>query len=121
MRRRSHPRSPAATSSLIFGVHPVTELLRAAPASIERVWVVDGGESARVRAEATRAGVGVETTDRATLDRMTGGGRHQNVVARARPFAYADLEDVLGRGAPLLVALDGVTDPQNLGAIVRSA
>jgi len=121
MRRRPSRSTPANSASLIFGVHSVTELLRAAPGSIERVWIADGAEAARIRGEAAGAGVEVETTDRATLDRMTSGGRHQNVVARARPFAYAELDEVLARGSPMLVALDGVTDPQNLGAIARSA
>ncbi len=123
MRRR--PRSRSAPSpappSLVFGVHPVIELLRAAPMSIERLWVTADDDGARVRAEASRAGVAVEPADRAALDRMTAGGHHQGVAARTRPFAYAEFEDVLAAGPPLLVALDGVTDPQNLGAIVRSA
>lgn len=105
----------------MFGVHPVIELLRAAPTSIERLWIVADGDDARVRAEAARAGVAVETIDRVSLDRLTSGGHHQGVAVRTRPFAYAELEDVLAAGPPLLVALDGVTDPQNLGAIVRSA
>jgi 23S rRNA (guanosine2251-2'-O)-methyltransferase len=123
MRRRSRPRSApsAAPPPLVFGAHPVIELLRAAPASIERLWVAEEGDGARVRAEASRAGVAVESADRATLDRLTAGGHHQGVAARTRPFAYAELEEVLDGGAALLVALDGITDPQNLGAIVRSA
>jgi 23S rRNA (guanosine2251-2'-O)-methyltransferase len=55
------------------------------------------------------------------LDRLSGGGHHQGIAARTRPFAYAELDDILDAGAGLLVALDGITDPQNLGAIVRSA
>src|SRR5438477_9473744 len=117
MRHRPPRSAPPTPPSLIFGVHPVIELLRAAPDSIERVWVAEGGDAARIRGEAARGGVAVETTDRATLDRMTAGGRHQNVAARARPFAYAELDDVLERDVPLMIALDGVTDPQNLGAI----
>src|SRR6266404_4697899 len=107
--RRPSRSAPAASPSLVFGVHPVTELLRAAPTSIERVWVADGSEAARIRDEAARVGVTVETTDRATLDRMTGGGRHQNVAARARPFSYADLDDVLARGTRRLRRQSGST------------
>jgi 23S rRNA (guanosine2251-2'-O)-methyltransferase len=62
----------------------------------------------------------------AELDRLTGGALHQGVALRVRPYAYAHPDDLLARAAdagqlPLIVALDGVTDPRNLGAIVRSA
>jgi 23S rRNA (guanosine2251-2'-O)-methyltransferase len=52
---------------------------------------------------------------------LTAGGHHQGVAVRTRPFGYVTLADLLGRRSPLLVALDGVTDPQNLGSIIRSA
>lgn len=121
MRRPPRPRAKdAAAAPLVFGVNPVIELLRASPASIERLWLVPETAS-RVRDEAGRAGIAVETAERAELDRLTGGGHHQGVAARTRPFAYADLETLLDAGSPLLVALDGITDPQNLGAIVRTA
>jgi 23S rRNA (guanosine2251-2'-O)-methyltransferase len=62
---------------------------------------------------------------RAELDRMTGGVLHQGVALQVPPFAYEPFEDLLAAAAeavaPLLVALDGVTDPRNLGAVVRSA
>src|SRR5439155_16696665 len=59
------------------------------------------------------------------LDRMTGGVLHQGIGLQVPPYAYEPFEDLLGAAseqvAPLLVALDGVTDPRNLGAVVRSA
>ena len=60
---------------------------------------------------------------RSELDRLTDGSVHQGVAIQVPPYAYADLPDVLASvdGAPLVVALDGVTDPRNLGAVVRSA
>jgi 23S rRNA (guanosine2251-2'-O)-methyltransferase len=62
---------------------------------------------------------------RAELDRLTGGVLHQGVGIQVPPFAYEPFEDVLAASrenvAPLLVALDGMTDPRNLGAVVRSA
>lgn len=124
MRRGRHSRAPhaaAASSPVVFGVHPVIELLRAAPGSIERLWIAAEADAASVRDEALRAAVPIEPVDRPTLDRMTGGGHHQGVAVRTRPFEYAELETLLDGAAPLLVALDGITDPQNLGAIVRSA
>ena len=71
-------------------------------------------------------GVVVLEAGAAELDRLTGGALHQGVALRVRPYAYAHPDDLLARAAdagqlPLIVALDGVTDPRNLGAIVRSA
>jgi 23S rRNA (guanosine2251-2'-O)-methyltransferase len=75
---------------------------------------------------ADERGVPVETVDRSDIDRRCEGLVHQGVVALAPPFPYAALDEVLARadrlGEPaLLVALDGVTDPQNLGSIARTA
>ncbi len=71
-------------------------------------------------------GVVVLEAGAAELDRLTGGALHQGVALRVRPYAYSHPDDLLARAAdtgqlPLMVALDGVTDPRNLGAIVRSA
>jgi 23S rRNA (guanosine2251-2'-O)-methyltransferase len=89
---------------------------------LDLVWTVPGARAAREIAEEARArGVPVELADHATLDRLAGGGHHQGVAARARPFAYVPPADLLRAGASLLVALDGVTDPRNLGAVIRSA
>ncbi len=74
---------------------------------------------------ATDAGVPVVEAGRAELDRLTGDAVHQGIALRVRPYAYAHPADLLARAAeagepPLIVALDGVTDPRNLGAIARS-
>lgn len=107
-----------------MGRNPVLEALRASvPAT---VLYADHGDE-RV-AEAVRlaqaAHVDVRRVRQVELDRRAGGVPHQGVVLAVRPYAYADPGDLLrraGDAAPLLVALDGVTDPHNLGAIVRSA
>src|SRR5262249_21230215 len=75
---------------------------------------------------AAQAGVAVLEASQAELDRLTGGALHQGVALRGRPYQYAHPDDLLARAEqagqlPLIVALDGVTDPRNLGAIVRSA
>jgi 23S rRNA (guanosine2251-2'-O)-methyltransferase len=80
-------------------------------------------ESIRLAAD---AGLSVLEVPRADLDRLAGGALHQGVALQVPPYEYADAEDVLasaqGSGAPpLIVALDGVTDPRNLGAVIRSA
>jgi 23S rRNA (guanosine2251-2'-O)-methyltransferase len=74
---------------------------------------------------ATDAGIPVVEAGRAELDRLSGGAVHQGLVLRVRPYAYAHPDDLLARAEaagepPLIVALDGVTDPRNLGAVARS-
>jgi 23S rRNA (guanosine2251-2'-O)-methyltransferase len=79
---------------------------------------------AQIVGAARAAGVRVEDKDRASLDRAAGeGARHQGVVAWLGAFAYADVDELVAvsSGPALLVALDGVEDPRNLGAILRSA
>ena len=71
-------------------------------------------------------GVAFLDVSRAELDRLCGGAPHQGIALAVRPFDYTGADDLLRRvleepGPPLLVALDGVTDPHNLGAIARSA
>lgn len=111
-----------ARDDLVCGLNPVRETLRAAPGSIRRVWTVRGGRGADEIAAAARAsGIPLEVVEAAALDELSGGAHHQGVVAETAHFAYVPLEEVFARGAPLLVALDGINDPQNLGAIMRSA
>jgi 23S rRNA (guanosine2251-2'-O)-methyltransferase len=71
-------------------------------------------------------GIPVVEAGRAELDRLSGGAIHQGLALRVRPYSYAHPDDLVARAhdagqQPLIVALDGVTDPRNLGAIVRSA
>ncbi|ANS80024.1 23S rRNA (guanosine-2'-O-) -methyltransferase rlmB [Serinicoccus hydrothermalis] len=73
---------------------------------------------------ATEAGIPVMESPRGELDRMTDGAVHQGLALAVPPYEYAHPDDLLGQqlsGTPLVVALDGITDPRNLGAIVRSA
>jgi 23S rRNA (guanosine2251-2'-O)-methyltransferase len=72
---------------------------------------------------AADTGVPVVEAGRSELDRLTGGAVHQGLALRIRPYAYAHPEDLtarVGGSAPLIVALDGITDPRNLGAVARS-
>lgn len=112
--------------SVIYGVSPVLEALRSGRRRIREILVARGGQPNRlqeIRALARRMGVPVVETDRTHLDAATRRANHQGVMAYAAPVAYADLDDVLaGAGAaPLLVALDQVEDPHNLGAVIRTA
>jgi 23S rRNA (guanosine2251-2'-O)-methyltransferase len=115
---------------MVHGIHPVLEALRAHAADVERLYVLEGSVPPRAAAEilsrARDAQVRVERVPRERLQAMAESGAHQGVVARLREFAYATLEEVLARaeasGAPpLVVVLDGLQDPHNLGAVIRSA
>ncbi|MEW5761900.1 MAG: 23S rRNA (guanosine(2251)-2'-O)-methyltransferase RlmB [Bacillota bacterium] len=108
---------------MICGRNPVREALRAGRPLHKLLLARDGGGVLREIAALARArGVPVQFADRAALDRAAGGVRHQGVVCFAAPVAYADLDDVVaGKKDPFLVALAGVQDPQNLGAVIRTA
>lgn len=110
---------------VVAGPHAVTEALRAHAGEVNAVFVERGGrkEVAAVAAEAGRRGVKVEEKDKAELDALAKGHKHQGVLAIGGSYPYAELDAVLraAGSTPLLIALDQITDPHNLGAIVRSA
>jgi 23S rRNA (guanosine2251-2'-O)-methyltransferase len=111
---------------VIPGRRPVAEALRAQRRLYEIVMTAEGqrGPSARelrrIEVTASRAGLPVRHTQPAELDALSGGVRHQGVVALAPAFSYLELAPAC-EGTDLVVVLDGITDPQNLGAIARSA
>lgn len=108
--------------SVIAGLHPVMEALRAGR-PLERVVVSKGAGGPRIQEIVDlcrKSGIAVRFEDRASLDRMARGTPHQGVAGVAGEQRYADLEDVLN-GAKLIVVLDGIEDPHNLGAIARTA
>lgn len=114
---------------LVWGLHAVREALARAPERVLEMWVLGGRADERmaeVVALAREQGITCQQVRRDTLDGMAGGGAHQGVVARVAPAAPLDendLEVLLDRveGPPLLLVLDGVQDPQNLGACLRTA
>jgi len=108
--------------AVLIGVHPVVEALRA-KRPLDRILVARGAGGHRLQevidlARETRTPVRFE--DRGALDRLAGVKSHQGVVALGAEKKYAELEDVAST-AELLVILDGVEDPHNLGAIIRTA
>lgn len=108
--------------SILAGVHPVREALKAGR-SIDRVLVAKGAGGPRIQeiVDLCRTrNIPVRFEQRSALDRSAGGETHQGVVAFGAASQYADLEDVAS-SAKLLIMLDGVEDPHNLGAIVRTA
>jgi len=116
-------------AELVAGRNPVAECLRArVPAT--GLYVAYGVElDERVNEavdEATRQGVPIVEAQRSELDKLTAGAVHQGLALKMAPFDYAHPEDLLTKAGesglpPLVVALDGVTDPRNLGAVIRSA
>ncbi len=115
----------AKDRNMLFGIHSVGEWLRADPSRFESLLVAPGGND-RVQKLVNRArdcGIPVETLPKQRLQGMAGPRNAQGVGARVKPFPYADLDLVLEavEVEPLLLIVDGVTDPGNLGAIIRSA
>src|SRR5260370_31842008 len=109
---------------IVYGVEPIRELVAAAPASI-RVLYVKSGDERRFAAEIdlVRTGGGrVEFADDAGLERLAGlTARHQGIAALMHEYEYTPLETILAEKPDPIVLVDGVTDPRNLGALMRSS
>jgi 23S rRNA (guanosine2251-2'-O)-methyltransferase len=123
------PRGAGDAAEFVAGRNSVVESLRASvPSAALYVGARvqhDERISEAIKLAADR-GVAVLEAGAAELDRLTGGALHQGLALRVRPYDYAHPDDLLARAAeagqlPLIAALDGVTDPRNLGAVVRSA
>ena len=115
------------SAKLLFGFHAVGVRLKTAAASVNEVHVDGSRRDQRMRQlleRATAAKVRVVDSDDARLTQLAGTPRHQGVVARVTPLPQShSLDDLLDavEGPPLLLVLDGVTDPHNLGACLRVA
>ncbi|MEU1018841.1 23S rRNA (guanosine(2251)-2'-O)-methyltransferase RlmB [Streptomyces sp. NPDC005900] len=129
--RRPAPkgRGGRSSSEMVVGRNPVFEALRdGVPATMLYVQqFIDNDERVReaLQLAAERGGIHLMEAPRPELDRMTNGLNHQGLVLQVPPYEYAHPEDLVAAAHdagedPLIVALDGVTDPRNLGAIVRS-
>jgi 23S rRNA (guanosine2251-2'-O)-methyltransferase len=117
--REREPRPPAPTRPLLYGRNPIHEALRAGRRPVKRVWATPGAAK-----EPWLHGVPVTVVDAAEVARRAGTEAHQGLVAEVGPYPYADDAELLaatGDRAPLLVVLDEVQDPQNVGAIARTA
>lgn len=100
---------------IVYGVNPVREALRG-PRTVARVWA-----TARVAREAWLRGAPVSEAEAGEVAQRCGSPDHQGVCAEVEAYRYADAAGLLAGDEPLVVALDEVTDPQNLGAICRTA
>ena len=123
---RRDPRRTKASSEMVAGRNAVLEALRA-DVPVATMYVagrIDADDRVREALKiAGEAGIPVLETPRGELDRLTDGAVHQGLAIQVPPYTYAhpgDLVDPETPGIPLIVALDGITDPRNLGAIVRS-
>lgn len=114
---------------VVFGVHPVEELLRARPRAVAVLYVAEGTRSPdidRVVKLARDRAVPTELRPRHLVADLAKAPAHQGLVAIAGPYQYATVDEIVAAAvganeAPLLLLLDGITDPHNFGALVRSA
>jgi 23S rRNA (guanosine2251-2'-O)-methyltransferase len=110
----------------IYGINPLSEALRSDHCPIKEVWVAEGRDLARLEgiihmAESKR--VPLRRVERSKLDSLTASSPHQGVVGFIDQFNYADLDAILRQSedTPFLLVLDGIEDPRNLGALIRTA
>ena len=108
---------------ILYGINPVLEALRAGRLTALRIASRSDARVGQVLRAARERGTPIERVDAAVLDRDTGGGVHQGVVGEIAEAPEPSVRDLIaGAGSPpLLVVLDGIEDPRNLGAILRSA
>jgi 23S rRNA (guanosine2251-2'-O)-methyltransferase len=101
----------------IYGSNPVAEALRGRR-SVRRIWLSDRAD---LPVEVTDEEITVDVLERDVLEELCGSPDHQGIVAEVEPYPYEDAQTMLDSSDALVVALDQVQDPQNLGAICRTA
>jgi 23S rRNA (guanosine2251-2'-O)-methyltransferase len=104
---------------LIYGIRPVLEALRSRRREVFEV--LEAAGEGEVAEAAAASGVFVKKVRRAQIEELAPGAAHQGVVARVGPYPYSDLGEILAASDPLVLVLDSVTDPRNLGAVLRAA
>jgi 23S rRNA (guanosine2251-2'-O)-methyltransferase len=114
--------------NLVYGLHAIGAVIERAPERLLELWIAEPRDDARTRALTERAravGVRVQSAGSGALDKLVGEVAHQGVVAAVRPLKAWDEHDLSAALSqierPLLLVLDGVTDPHNLGACLRTA
>jgi len=113
---------------IICGVNAVIEKLKSAPGDVVELLIAEGRDRARLNAivdDARRLGIPVRLAGAQELDARTAGAQHQGIAAAVAPYSYASFSDLLAEvkvaPAARIVVLDGITDPHNFGALLRSA
>lgn len=125
-KRREEPRE--LPDDVLVGRNAVTEALKSGR-GINKLWIASGdreGSVSEIAALAKERGIVVQYVERAKIEALAGGHRHQGVLAYVAPVPYAELDDILKAAeekgeAPFLVLLDELEDPHNLGALLRTA
>ena len=112
---------------VVAGRNPVVEVL-SGDRDVERIFIADGSEGSvsKIVALAREQGVIVDFVPKEKIDAMAPGVKHQGVAAKVSEYKYAEMEDVFARAElsgedPFIIILDEITDPHNLGAIIRTA
>ena len=108
----------------ICGVHAVYEALASRRMPIERIHIAREAHSAKLKEIlelARERGVAIRKEERLVLDRLAEGAVHQGIIAISAALSYAEFDDLFKSNRPLVVVLDGVEDPHNLGAVMRTA
>ena len=132
MKKKALGRPSSANQELLYGVNPLLEALRAGDRVPAEIVVAEGARDERLREliELARTrNVPIKRVPRTSIDRAVGNTHHQGVMARVAAARYVDADDLLSSIAarvgsesePLVVVLDGVEDPRNLGAILRTS
>lgn len=116
-----------AKSELVYGIHAVRHLLERAPERVLEAWLqasAHGETLLEIDARLQQQGIAIQRTSPATLDKLSGNAVHQGIVLRCRTAAeeVPDLNELIASAQmPLFLVLDGVQDPHNLGACLRTA
>ena len=118
-----------AKRNFVYGLHAISAVIERAPERVLEMWMAEPRDDARARDLKERAravGVRIQSASMESLAKLVGEVAHQGAVAAVRPLKAWDEHDLLSAlsqigGDPLLLVLDGVTDPHNLGACLRSA
>lgn len=116
-------------SEYIVGRNPVMEYLQRGTQAVEKIWIAEGGTHSRIQHIVTlaeKAGVPIKRCSRRELDRLEPSVAHQGVIAFVSPARYDDLPSILAKierseRNALLIVLDNIQDPRNLGAVLRTA
>src|ERR1051326_598111 len=130
-RETDEPRGPAP-SNIVYGVNAVLEALRAGRRQVESITILQTAHIDRLKVLldlAREKGVPVRRVPRLDLDRTLGEARHQGVMARIAAAHYADADELLEQlaakvgteDAPLVLGLDGIEDPRNMGSMLRGS